>query len=426
MYSMKLVLLVDGSPMFRDYLNDKLSVEQISLENSVVREAFKKMNNLMPALILIEIADSLTEEQVYFLKKKSEDPNGKRIPLMVIGNPARRNKITALLEFGITKYFSKPLRFALFFKSLGKYLNITFSLDTTPSFFELHRNGSLIFIEAARQINREQVTLLKYQISRIIAARKISVPRVILMLSGMNLSFIDGINLEFLIDNISAGGRVPNKFIKILTFDKYVDAFIAGHAAYTGIQTANNIQHLLTFAEAQGSPGAPVQDLIIDKIINAPDPSAARLDFIELGDFIKTEEASPPRIAIVDNDVNVQNALGAAVFSAAGSRADVFSSAIAFIDASLSEEYDVVITELFLPDIDGISMLRNLRARNVLCPFIIYSTAPNQGIVSQAFSLGAKAFLLKPQSPEVIMNKVFEVLRSGRRREGRPSPYAKD
>lgn len=415
MYSMKLVLLVDGSPMLRDFLYDKLSVEQVSLESVVAREAFKKMNNLVPTLILVEISDALTEDQVYFLKKKEEDPNGRRIPLMVIGNFVKRYKISTLMEFGITKYFSKPIRFGVFFKSLGKYLHVAFSLDTTPSISELHLNGSLIFIEMSEKINREQVTLLKYQLTEIIANHKITLPKVILMMSGMNLSFIDGINLEFLIDNISAEGRIPNKCIKILTFDKYVDAFIAGHVVYTGIQVTSDIKELFTFAEVQIAASVPIQNLVIEKIINTTDPLAAKLDFIDFGDFVINDELHMLNVAILDNDVNVQTALKAVVSAIPHATSTVFSDAASFINSSSTEEYDVIIMEVYLPDIDGVGVLKELRARNFASSVIIYSVAPNQEIASQLLSLGAKAFLIKPQTAETILATMVKVLQGGNR-----------
>ena len=77
-------------------------------------------------------------------------------------------------------------------------------------------------------------------------------------------------------------------------------------------------------------------------------------------------------------------------------------------------DFDIVILDLYLPDMDGISILKNLVQRNYQTPILIYSKASSKEVVLNVLSLGAKCYLVKPQKPGTIVNKVLEILHSNR------------
>ena len=64
--------------------------------------------------------------------------------------------------------------------------------------------------------------------------------------------------------------------------------------------------------------------------------------------------------------------------------------------------------------ISGLDTLKRLQGLSKKPPIIIYSQAVKKELVIQALSLGAKHYLVKPQKPEAIVKKVFEVINAAK------------
>ena len=65
-----------------------------------------------------------------------------------------------------------------------------------------------------------------------------------------------------------------------------------------------------------------------------------------------------------------------------------------------------------MPGLSGFDILNHLHIRNYKSPVIIYSNITQRETVVQALSLGAKSFLIKPQKPEVLIQKALEIINS--------------
>ena len=114
------VLLIDASPIFREFLKDKLSAEKVSVTvTQGKRDAFVKMISILPDLIIYEIENDFIE-LFHFLEKKRSNPNAVRIPMIVSGPVADRVKLSQFAQFGVTKYFTKPIKFDVFFEAIGQ------------------------------------------------------------------------------------------------------------------------------------------------------------------------------------------------------------------------------------------------------------------------------------------------------------------
>ena len=165
----KQILLIDGSLMFSEFLKNKLQDEQIQVDNAVgSRDAYTKIVTNLPDLIIIEInedAEEVSDEIQNLLEKKRNDVNAKRIPIIMTGPEFSHFQIANLAEFGIVKYFKKPVRFDVFFNFVGKILRANISMDDTPSFLDIHVNKNVIFIEISRGLNREKIYILKFKVS---------------------------------------------------------------------------------------------------------------------------------------------------------------------------------------------------------------------------------------------------------------------
>ena len=94
---MKSILLIDGSPLFQDFLRDKVSAEQVGLECAGSRDAYTKMLSILPDLIIIEIETVITEDLTLLLEKKHTDPNAKRIPIIITGDQKSQTWLNSVL-----------------------------------------------------------------------------------------------------------------------------------------------------------------------------------------------------------------------------------------------------------------------------------------------------------------------------------------
>ncbi len=400
--------------MFREFLREKLNSENVGVEVADGRlDSFSKVVRLLPDLIVIDV-DSSFEEIMDLLERKSTDPNAKRIPVIVSGPVMDRAQISSLVQYGVVKYFSKPIKFDIFFEAIGKILRVNLSMDTTPCVLEIHHNGNIIFVEAAQGLNREKISLLKYKISEMIDTYKIRDPKLIVMMTNLQLSFVDGINVELLLDTVTADERIHKRNIKILSLENFMDEFLDGHAEYTGVKVIKDLTSALGSLIGKNDSGLDATDIIADSILAGDDEDAAGMVDIRFGadsgdgDSINAE-GSLLTVAIVDDDEVVRKML-TQIFVSLGITVEAFDSGAAFAQAIQTKNYDLAILDIFMQGVSGYDILKQLRTRERQIPAIVYSQAVQREYVIQALSLGAKGYLAKPQKPEVIVKKAMEVL----------------
>lgn len=425
---MKNVLIVDPSPMFREFLKDKLTDEKISV--TVVqekRDAIIKITSMLPDLVIYELSefDDLQSVTEIFTDIK-KDPNASRIPLIATGPIYDKTTIALFAKLGVQKYFVKPVKFDLFFEAIGKILRTPFAIDTTPCVLDIHRNGNIIFIEIAQGLNREKISLLKYKLSEIIENNEIDSPKIILMMTNLELSFVDGLNLELLLDNILTNQKIHTKNIKVLSFSSFTSELIDGHPQYDGIEVATDISQFLN-SLVDSTSTSRVSDLITDKILSSSENDAGSSIEMRFHTDLQSEteiELSQPEpekaelketpvneltVAVVDDDAVILK-LCASGFIQAGFKCDTYTSGIDFLANVSRKKYCAIILDILMPGISGFDTLKRLQGLTNKPPIIIYSQAVRKDIVVQALSLGAKSFLVKPQKPEAIVNKVQELL----------------
>ena len=62
----------------------------------------------------------------------------------------------------------------------------------------------------------------------------------------------------------------------------------------------------------------------------------------------------------------------------------------------ISEEIDILFTDLNMPNLNGFTLLKHVKARNVLTQVVILSAQPTSNALQSAFYLGANEYLTKP------------------------------
>lgn len=414
---MKKVLIIDSHQLFRDFLKQKLSVDQVEVvltqEN---RDSYPKMLTVLPNLIILDMSEDRVEEMA-FLEKKINDPNTANIPVIITGPTAEKSSIASLAKYGVIKYFAKPIQFDVFFEAIGHVLHNPLSMDTTPSVLDLHRNNSIIFIELAVGLNREKIALLQYKLTEMIETEEIESPKILIMLTNLELTFVDGFNLEYLLDNILACPKVHNKYVKILSLSPFLKEFLEGHEAYSGIEMSNNLPKVLN-SLIDTTITSSVSDLITDRILTSSyldeDSSSVETRFFSDTnsdpEALKANDGTVLNIAIIDSDLQ-SLAMSKQAFENFGANCSVFQNGKAFMDSYAPEKYNLIILDVILVDNMGLNILNSLKNRYDAPPVIVYTQSLQRDWVVKILSSGAKSYLVKPLKPQVLVQKSLALLK---------------
>ncbi len=409
---MKQVLLIDGSPVYNEFLTEKLAKETIKVISAQgERDAFIKLLSVLPNLVIIDVENSVSE-LTDFLFKKQSDPNAKSIPIILIGPKIEKEKLAELLRYGVVKYFTAPIKFDVFFETIGNILKEPIYLDPTPCILDVHLNNNIIFVEIARGLNYEKLALLRYKISELVDANNLLNPKIVVMLTNLELTFVDATNLESLFDSIVANKSIERKNIKILSLDPIVKELIAGHPQYKGLEVVTNLSKVLG-SLVDSSSAENTSDLITDKILaadkNVLQGSVEMRFSADTGSTAEGENGNVINVAVVDGDLNTRNLLKDAL-SSVGANTSLFANSADFLASLAKTKYDLIILDLFVRGISGLAVLQFLKKTKVTIPVVIYSQPVQQNVLIQVIQLGAKTFIPKPQTPEVIAKKVIDVL----------------
>jgi DNA-binding NtrC family response regulator len=117
------------------------------------------------------------------------------------------------------------------------------------------------------------------------------------------------------------------------------------------------------------------------------------------------------RILIVDDEPNVRLMLRTALQSVghAVTEAGDGSAALQLLRGQ-APACDLVVLDLLMPRMDGMELLRRLRAENITVPVVILTAHGSIPEAVEAMKLGAIDFLTKPITPETLRRVAAEVI----------------
>ncbi|MBP5520363.1 MAG: response regulator [Treponema sp.] len=413
---MKKVLIADSHPLFRDFLKQKLSEDQIEvITTQENRDIYTRVLSTLPNLIILDMEEE-SEMEMEFLEKKLHDTNCADIPVIITGPKQDRANIAAFAKYGVIKYFEKPVQFDLFFKSIGYVVHVPLTMDTTPCILDLHRNNNIIFVEIALGLNREKIALLQFKLSEMIQREEIDNPKIVLMLSNLELSFMDGYNLEFLIDNVLACPKVHTKNVKILSLSNFVQELINGHSDYEGIEITSNLSRVLTDI-VDTSITSDVSDLITNKFLTpsyeAQDTAsiATRFSSDVSSDEVSEKTGSVISIAIIDSD-EASLDVTKTYFEQIGASCYTCTNGPEFLKNYEDGKFDLIILDVLLQDQTGLSLLKTLHSKPHSPPIVVYSPSLQKDIVVKVLSAGAASYLVKPQKQNILIQKCLAILKT--------------
>jgi two-component system response regulator FixJ len=115
-------------------------------------------------------------------------------------------------------------------------------------------------------------------------------------------------------------------------------------------------------------------------------------------------------VHVIDDDVDVRQSL-AFLLSTAGLAVRVHESAVAFLKALPDSEVGCVVTDIRMPEMDGLELLRRLRAQGMASlPVIVITGHGDVPMAVDAMKAGAFDFIEKPFDDEVLLSAIRSAL----------------
>jgi len=126
-------------------------------------------------------------------------------------------------------------------------------------------------------------------------------------------------------------------------------------------------------------------------------------------------EAMKPKLRaatvfVVDDDPDVLLSLKF-MLETEGFLVRTFASGPALLESGLPAPVDCLIIDYKMPKMDGLDLVRHLRAREVLAPVVLITGYPNDGVEAKAAATGVRHVVLKPHIDESLLTHLTAAMR---------------
>jgi two-component system response regulator FixJ len=124
-----------------------------------------------------------------------------------------------------------------------------------------------------------------------------------------------------------------------------------------------------------------------------------------------------PIVHVIDDDVAVRKALSFLLISAEF-HVRVHASAVDFLDLIADVELGCIVTDVRMPEIDGIEFIRQLKQRGFKVPVVVMTGHADVPLAVEAMKAGAVDFLEKPFSDDRFLEVGRSAIRASQDRPG--------
>jgi two-component system response regulator FixJ len=114
-------------------------------------------------------------------------------------------------------------------------------------------------------------------------------------------------------------------------------------------------------------------------------------------------------VHVIDDDEAMRESL-AFLLATVGMEVRTYASAVAFLAVAPTVEAGCVITDVRMPELSGVELLRRLRELKLSVPVIVITGHGDVPLAVQAMKMGALDFLEKPFDDEVLLASVRTAL----------------
>jgi DNA-binding NtrC family response regulator len=123
------------------------------------------------------------------------------------------------------------------------------------------------------------------------------------------------------------------------------------------------------------------------------------------------------KLFVVDDDLLFAKLLAANLRNEGSLAIELFPSAQAMLERRTEEPPDAVITDLMMPDMDGIELTRQLRSSDPTLPIFVLTASTEIGSAIAALKAGATDYLTKPVNVDELMTQLRRAIEERPMRE---------
>jgi len=120
------------------------------------------------------------------------------------------------------------------------------------------------------------------------------------------------------------------------------------------------------------------------------------------------------RVLLVEDEVRLAENLAAALREGPGFAVDRAEDGLTGDDCAQNQCYDLIVLDLMLPGMDGLSLLRRLRARKDTTPVLILTAKEGSESIIQLLNAGADDYLEKPFDLGELIARTKALIRRGK------------
>ena len=121
---------------------------------------------------------------------------------------------------------------------------------------------------------------------------------------------------------------------------------------------------------------------------------------------------SDPVVHVVDDDMSMRDSI-AFLLGAEGISARTYESARALLDSGSALDSGCIVTDIRMPEMDGMELVAELQRRGVRLPVIVLTGHGDVALAVQAMKAGVADFLEKPFDDEALLRAVRASLAQG-------------
>lgn len=117
-------------------------------------------------------------------------------------------------------------------------------------------------------------------------------------------------------------------------------------------------------------------------------------------------------VYVIDDDLAMRDSLEF-LLGSAGFNVTLFDSGLRFLEALPDLEFGCVLSDVRMPGLDGIELLRRLKSQRKQLPIIIMTGHGDIPLAVEAMKQGALDFLEKPFEDDRVIARITEAIRQG-------------
>ncbi|HEW91621.1 MAG TPA: response regulator, partial [Thermotogaceae bacterium] len=103
------------------------------------------------------------------------------------------------------------------------------------------------------------------------------------------------------------------------------------------------------------------------------------------------------KILVVDDETNIRNLIKKILSDEF--EVDTAANGLEALKLLKNKEFDLMILDINMPQMDGVELMKKLKKHNVSIPIVVISVFSDPEKLIETFKLGATDFIVKPFSP---------------------------